>query len=354
VDPWALQHLTDTPALFLREINLPDGKAILTPMDEHGYRSSNFLDRRAARAQPEDAIATLNELARHILASPQPRRPIHFLFHIGHCGSTLISRLLGEFPGLLALREPPPLVLLSHILRHQGAPGMQVTIRQWQVLHTLVLTMLGRTFSPNQIALVKPPSHTNNLMASCLAWHPGTRGILLFVSLPAFLASVLRPDLSEETKGMIRNALWTDYCALKGIPPCAPPPLSEGECAALVWLVKMTEYASVYRNERNNERLMTVQFSNFLEDPRFWLFKLGEFLKQPITAVELDLILAGPIMRTNAKSPGQPFNRDCYESKLRVSSVTHADEIRRGQAWVERQAHESGIFSSAVEFVGHA
>ena len=34
------------------------------------------------------------------------RSDARWIFHIGHVGSTLVSRLLGELAGVLAIREP--------------------------------------------------------------------------------------------------------------------------------------------------------------------------------------------------------------------------------------------------------
>ena len=41
--------------------------------------------------------------------------PIHFIFHSGHVGSTLLSRLLEEVPSQLGLREPLPLRSLAEL-----------------------------------------------------------------------------------------------------------------------------------------------------------------------------------------------------------------------------------------------
>ena len=40
-------------------------------------------------------------------------RAVHFIFHTGHVGSTLVSRLLDETGDVLSLREPLPLRTLA-------------------------------------------------------------------------------------------------------------------------------------------------------------------------------------------------------------------------------------------------
>src|SRR4026208_509760 len=40
-------------------------------------------------------------------------RPLHYIFHTGHVGSTLVSRLLDETGAVLSLREPLPLRTLA-------------------------------------------------------------------------------------------------------------------------------------------------------------------------------------------------------------------------------------------------
>src|SRR3954453_10083204 len=80
------------------------GQARLVAMDRETYRLSSFLDDRMLQ-QPVDAqIVAWPEIEAAMAA--ELRNDARWIFHIGHVGSTLVSRLLGEIPGVLAVREP--------------------------------------------------------------------------------------------------------------------------------------------------------------------------------------------------------------------------------------------------------
>ncbi|MEL7190174.1 MAG: hypothetical protein AAGK17_11525, partial [Pseudomonadota bacterium] len=50
----------------------------------------------------------------------QARDDARFIFHIGHVGSTLLARLLGEAPDTLALREPQLLRQFAELKTLEG------------------------------------------------------------------------------------------------------------------------------------------------------------------------------------------------------------------------------------------
>ena len=80
--------------------------------------TSAFLDDRSLRAdRPRHGVEWW-----HLAAAfpPAARRDVQYIFHIGHVGSTLISRLLGELPGILSLREPLILRVYADRLGERG------------------------------------------------------------------------------------------------------------------------------------------------------------------------------------------------------------------------------------------
>ena len=86
-------------------------------LSEAQYRAASFLDGRMLGPQAQARWLPV-AAALKAAAGLAPARPA-FLFHIGHCGSTLLARLLGELPGLFALREPAALRTLAE---WDGAP----------------------------------------------------------------------------------------------------------------------------------------------------------------------------------------------------------------------------------------
>src|SRR5436190_16130561 len=117
------------------------GEARLIAMDREAYRAASFLDDRLLQ-QPVDAQVvpwpTIEEAI-----TPDPRRDARWIFHIGHVGSTLVSRLLGELPGVLAIREP-------RILRDVAMSPPEIRARYIAPLPQL----MSRTFAADEVACV--------------------------------------------------------------------------------------------------------------------------------------------------------------------------------------------------------
>ncbi len=80
------------------------GMVRLIAMDREAYRAASFLDDRLLQA-PVDAQIVPWPLIEEAM-SGELRHDARWIFHIGHVGSTLLSRLLGELDGVLAVREP--------------------------------------------------------------------------------------------------------------------------------------------------------------------------------------------------------------------------------------------------------
>ncbi len=65
------------------------------------YRQASFLDDRILTPAAQGMWARFQDVTA-ALAGAAPARPLHFIFHAGHVGSTLVSRLLENAPGVLA------------------------------------------------------------------------------------------------------------------------------------------------------------------------------------------------------------------------------------------------------------
>jgi hypothetical protein len=80
------------------------GQVRMVAMNRASYRAASFLDDRMLQ-QPVDAqIVPWSEV--EAAMAGDVRSDARWIFHIGHVGSTLVSRLLGELDGVLAIREP--------------------------------------------------------------------------------------------------------------------------------------------------------------------------------------------------------------------------------------------------------
>src|SRR5688572_4528511 len=79
-------------------------------LDAAQRRDAAFLDDRALPPQAEGGWMPWDSLPS---ANTGTANAADAIFHIGHCGSTLLSRLLDSWPEVQGLREPLPLRTLA-------------------------------------------------------------------------------------------------------------------------------------------------------------------------------------------------------------------------------------------------
>src|SRR6478735_4694267 len=94
-----LDDLYSSPDHFLHSFD--NDAALFVPMDRAAYHRSIFLDDRISPAG--DGVAPVPLAA---LTNVPPPRPTGWIFHVAHCGSTLLARALDTLGGNLVLREP--------------------------------------------------------------------------------------------------------------------------------------------------------------------------------------------------------------------------------------------------------
>jgi hypothetical protein len=80
------------------------GNVRLIAMNRESYRAASFLDDRMLQQPVNAQILAWPDIEQAI--TDELRCDARWIFHIGHVGSTLVSRLLGELEGVLAIREP--------------------------------------------------------------------------------------------------------------------------------------------------------------------------------------------------------------------------------------------------------
>ena len=96
------------PSLFPFQLDIAGDRLLMMRVSEDEFKAASFLDQRLTQSEtgkPQRAM----QWGDWSVIAPQgagARDDARFIFHIGHVGSTLIARLLGEASDTLALREP--------------------------------------------------------------------------------------------------------------------------------------------------------------------------------------------------------------------------------------------------------
>ena len=322
-----LDALFDSPELFPARLDLAADRVRLTPMTAASYARSPFLDERIERSGGGDLGMSLAELVEAYRRIDPPRRPAHYLFHIGHCGSTLLSRMLGEVDGILSLREPPPLHALAQQRRTQGSADD----KGWRDAFDLTVHLLSRTFDAREVALVKPNSHANNLLAELMSWHADSRAILLYVDLETYLATMLRPPARRETVRAVGESRLADFRQRTG--DGGPDALDDARRAALVWLVQMREFVDVLDSPQLRPRARAIEFGAFLSRCREALAAAAAFLGRAADGAALDRAFDPALAGQYSKRPGRTFDAAARAGMLESARHAHAGEIAAGMEW---------------------
>jgi hypothetical protein len=330
-----LRAIAHSPELFLRDLAPLEDSAVLSPMSEASYRASSFLDNRLVRAGDRDFGIPIPVLRRLLDAQGARPRPIHWLFHVGHCGSTLISRLLGEIDGLFVLREPAVVMGLTRSGRRLDEPGFPITRERWEMLKDLALTLLGRTWRATDTALVKATSDAVNLAPILLDAHAEARALLLYVDLETFLATMLRQHTRRELRLFAREFRIADFHRLARTAPADVEAYPAGRLAAVAWLLHVRQMARLLDDPALAPRTLALSFDDYLGAPAASLLGMAEFLGYPQTSEAVDSLLTDDAASAYAKDPARPYDAARRADELAATRAAHRAEIEDALAWVD-------------------
>ena len=305
----------------LYPLRLEGGRVGLLELSEEDYRRASFLDDRLLamhRLLVWGAWADLAAQAGRIA----PRA--HYIFHVGHVGSTLLSRLLGEHPALFSLREPA--------LLREAATG-----RLRADLDTL-LALFSRTWRPEQTALIKATSFVCEIAPDLLARTPAnrtpaSRAILLTATPPVYLRTILGGPASREEAQALAPARQSRLESRLGV---ALPTEGLGEQIALNWLCEATALAVVA--DAFPARCLWLDFDRLLADPAAGLASALTHLGTDPAALDLAALVRGPLMQRYAKGPEHAYDAGLRRRVLEEAERTSGAEVRRGMAWLQRTA----------------
>lgn len=326
--------ITASPAWFPLD---PAGPAAvrLVRLDEAAYRAASFLDQRILRAGPAQAPAPAAVLAQ---AAARLTARAHYIFHIGHVGSTLVSRLVGESASFFSVREPAMLRELASrpaLARAGGPLDLGGT-----------LALLGRTWRSGQRAVVKATSFVSEIAAPILETDSGSAAIFMFTPALAYLRCILGgPNSRLEAKALAASRLARLRRRFAGAAPEIDP-RSEGEWIAMSWLCEMVCLQEAAA--RLGSRILWVDFDRFLAAPEAALASIFRTFLREARPAEIDGIVSGPIMRQYSKAPEHAYDAALRGEVLAAADSEHGAEIRRGMDWLAQLAARHRTVAEAL------
>ena len=326
-----LAELKRSPDCLLQDIDLVNRRGLLVSIREADYRSASFLDHRVLKPDTAGAWFSLPQLL-ELAKDVRPPLPPHGIFHVSHCGSTLVSRLLAELPGCLPLREPLPLLNLAQARRELPERTSRLDGPGWDALFTLALTLASRNYRAGERVIIKATSACANLLPPFLEHAPASRALLLHTDLETWLAIMLREETVRENGRYYSPAWLTDFQALTGRDDVRLAALSDAQQFALNWLTGMLHFQQA--RKATPERVQSCDFEDFLADTPSALRRTGEFFG--LDATRANELAASTLMRSYAKNPAKRFDRAQRQQELAAARSQMGGEIAAGLAFAEK------------------
>ena len=336
-----LTRLQESPDAYIHKIDFNSGRVLLVQFDAATYRSASFLDDRILGPATKGAWLPLDRAAEasRLVANT---RPLHFIFHTGHVGSTLVSRLLDETGVVLSLREPLPLRTLADAYDALGGPDLLLSDAQFEPTLAMFMRLWGRGYDGTRSVVVKATSSAGRLATPILTAGEGSRAIYMNVRAEPYLATLLAGqnspiDLRGHGPGRMRR-LQSRIAA-----PLAPlPTLSIGELAAMSWLTESWSQHDAVK--RFPGRVIALDFDQFLSTVAESMSRILAHLQLPDNPRFLSEIGNSPVLTRYSKAPEHAYTPNVRAEVLRDSRRHNSAEMRKGLDWLERLARsDNGV-----------
>lgn len=330
-----LALLPGSPEAYPQKLDLVRGSVLLVRLDAAAYRSASFLDDRILSPAPQGAWLSVGEVldaAQRVTGA----RPVHFIFHTGHVGSTLVSRLLDETGCVLPLREPLPLRTLAEAHDLLGASDSLLSEAMFDTMLAMFMRLWSRGYETTTSAILKATSSAGRMAGPILGRNPKSRGLYLNLRAEPYLATLLAGqnspvDLRGHGQERIRR-----LCSRLAAPPEALHTMSIGELAAMSWLVETWTQRDA--TEHLAERMMAVDFEVFLADVRAGMARILDHFGIDAPGPYLAQVGRSLVLTRYSKAPEYAYTPDVRAQVLRDSRRDNRDEIRKGMRWLERVA----------------
>jgi len=293
------------------------------------YRRASFLDERLLTPETHGQWVPFADVAR-AMAAPSSSRPLHFIFHSGHVGSTLLSRMLDETGKVFSLREPLPLRTLAEV-HDAGRPGLD------ERLETLLM-LWERGFGDTDTVVLKATSTAERLGAKLLALRGQSKAVTLNIAAESYLATML----AAENSAVDLNAHGPERFHRLGMLLNAPPsrPSNLGELAAMSWLAERLTQDDLL--SAFGERVLPLDFEALLQDPGTALAKVLAHLQIPATSEEAAAIVSSPVLARYSKAPEHEYSARLRADRLAEARRLYGAEIRAALAWLGKLALQHG------------
>ena len=319
----------DDPELLPFKLDLIGQRVLWVRLTAAQRAAASFLDERALPPAAQGAWWPLASLA----TRDALKAPVDAIFHIGHCGSTLLARLLEAWRPVQVLREPLPLRTLAETWALRERPEARASEAQARELLKALQVAWSRPLDGSSATVVKATSSCNGLVAPLLGSGP-MRIVLLGLPLPTYLAALMKsPDsvhdaaaAAGERLTSLQSTGWAEGIALHQ--------LSLPEQCAMGWLAERVRFDALARGA-DGARVLRLDFDRLLDEPRIALTAVAAHLCLPPEGIEG--AMASPAWTRYSKAQSHAYAAADRAHDLRLSRQRFGREIEQGLRWVDAQ-----------------
>lgn len=317
----AAADIAATAHYYPQNFDAAGDRILLVRLSEADYNAASFLDQRLLNPAMHGIWIPFAEVAAmaHLIA----RRPLHFIFHTGHVGSTLLSRLFDQVPGVLGLREPSPLQALAAMLG-DGTPRKHFATRL-----DVFAALFARGFAKTHTVIVKPTSFVGRMAPQLLAAAPQSRAIYLNLRVESAITALLAASGGEVDLKLFAATRAARLEAILGEP--FETPSSTGELAAVAWVVERAAQLAV----KKNAHVLLVDFEDLLADLAPALSRIAVHFGLPADAGAA--LAQSPVLNQYSKAPTRlGFSPNSRAQMMTRARVQHGAELNKGLALLDR------------------
>ena len=322
-------NLAASPAWQPLVLDPAGDRALLVHLTEAETRAASFLDERTLGPQTRAQWVPCPALIEAAAPLPVAHRAV---FHIGHCGSTLVSRLLGELPAFHALREYAAL----RTLVEPQTPESWWSAEQRAARHRACAALWSRVWRPEQTALVKATSFGSETAPAYLAREDRPPALFVHTRAEPYMLTILGQDGNRAEQATLAPPRLKRLHARLGGPAFRLWDMREGERIAMGYLSELMTLAQAADTAPTQVRWL--DFEAFLAAPAPSLTQAARHLGADLPPADAERLVTGPLMTRYAKGPEHAYTPALRRDVQQQARREHAAELAAGLAWLDRAA----------------
>lgn len=317
------EQIFESPDLFL--LSFEEKDATFIDMDRAAYHRSVFLD---GRISPRSQTMRRMPLAQlHALSQRYPLGEVCYIFHVAHCGSTLLARALDVPASNLVLREPMALRQLG--VQAGAALFGDEHGEEWRRRTRLAHQMFSRRYARGAPTIVKANVPVNFMIPELHALGGAATSISIYFSLEDYLVAILRSPNHrrwvDSVSGEVRHAI----SALTG----SSSPQSSAETAALLWLAQMRIYHELISR---SERAASLNAEDLFNRPKETILAASAHFGQPQSEADAQRVIESDLFAHYSKNPKVAFTNQARLERKRAMRAELQTELAQARALIER------------------